>query len=72
MAVARKVTHKHTLMTAVCHGCGQTWRATEGTSADGLGVVNLRRRLKDHTKRTGHEVVFHEQCVVEGRVCPGK
>ena len=71
MTAVRKVTHKSTLMTAVCHGCGRAWRATEGTNADGLGVVNLRRRLKDHAKRTGHEVVFSEQRTIEGRVCKG-
>jgi hypothetical protein len=67
----RKVNHKHTLMTATCHGCGRAWRATEGTGADELGVVNLRRRIKDHARQTGHEIVFNERRLIEGRVCAG-
>ncbi len=71
MTAISRVTLKHTLMTATCHGCGRAWRAAEGTNADELGVVNLRRRIKDHARSTGHEVTFVERRVVEGRICRG-
>ena len=63
----RKVNHHQTLMWAQCLACEQIWEAGEDTGSDGQQVVNLRRQMSDHARRTGHAIRFHEKRTVEGR-----
>ena len=63
----RKVNNRVTMMWAQCLECGWMRKAHEGTGIDGQKVVNLRRRMADHTRRTGHAVRFNEQQRLEGR-----